>query len=328
MPFNSLYFFLKPLIPRRHQIAVRRAWVQRRRKKVGHIWPIDENAARPPAGWKGWPEGKRFALVITHDVESATGQDRCIPLMKLERERGFRSSFNFVADKYANHPGLFDELRSCGFEIGLHGLRHHENLFKSHDYFTAQVSRINKYLRDWGAAGFRAPCMYHNLDWTHDLEIEYDSSTFDTDPFEPQPDGVGTIFPFWVRNNSGGKGYLELPYTLPQDHTLFVIMQERSIDIWIRKLDWIAEKGGMALLITHPDYMKFDGHGESIETYPAEFFGDFLKHLDSRYKGKYWNPLPRDLVPFWKRFDGELKKSSPSGGSSPRGGERLLREAV
>jgi hypothetical protein len=35
-------------------------------------------------------------------------------------------------------------------------------------------------------------------DWLHQLNIEYDLSTFDTDPFEPQPEGRHTIFPFWV----------------------------------------------------------------------------------------------------------------------------------
>jgi len=41
---------------------------------------------------------------------------------------------------------------------------------------------------------------------------------------------------------------VELPYSLPQDFSLFVIMRERNIDIWKIKLDWIVEKGGMALL--------------------------------------------------------------------------------
>ena len=45
--------------------------------------------------------------------------------------------------------------------------------------------------------------MQHNLQWLHALNAEYDSSTFDTDPFEPEPDGVGTIFPFWVPGPNG-----------------------------------------------------------------------------------------------------------------------------
>jgi len=48
-----------------------------------------------------------------------------------------------------------------------------------------------------------------------------------------------------------------MPYTLPQDHCPFVIMREKDCKIWKEKLDWIAERGGMALLITHPDYMNF-----------------------------------------------------------------------
>jgi hypothetical protein len=50
-----------------------------------------------------------------------------------------------------------------------------------------------------------------------------------------------------------------LPYTLVQDFNLFKILREPNIDIWKRKLDWIAERGGMALINTHPDYMGFEG---------------------------------------------------------------------
>jgi hypothetical protein len=92
-----------------------------------------------------------------------------------------------------------------------------------------------------------------------------DASTFDTDPFEPQPEGMGTIFPFWVHDGSKTKGFVEIPYTLPQDFTLFVLMREKNIDIWKKKLDWIVEKGGMALLITHPDYMIFGGKRPGME---------------------------------------------------------------
>ena len=55
--------------------------------------------------------------------------------------------------------------------------------------------------------------MFRNLDWYHQLEVGYDASTFDTDPFEPQADGAGTIFPFWVRSpaEAGRPGYVELP---------------------------------------------------------------------------------------------------------------------
>jgi len=140
--------------------------------------------------------------------------------------------------------------------------------------------------------------MHHNLGWVHDLDIKYDASTFDTDPFEPQSDGVSTIFPFWVQG-SNKRGYVELPYTLPQDFTLFVLLQEKDIDIWKQKLDWIAEKGGMALLNTHPDYMNFGGKELRAEEYPAEYYEEFLHYIESKYHGRYWHALPRDIAGFW-----------------------------
>ena len=127
--------------------------------------------------------------------------------------------------------------------------------------------------------------MHHNLAWIHDLEIEYDASTFDTDPFEPQPDGVGTIFPFWVSKDGTQKGYVELPYTLPQDFTLFILMKEKNIDIWKQKLDWIAENGGMALVNTHPDYMNFDDGKLGIEEYPAQYYQSCLSTTKINMKG-------------------------------------------
>ena len=50
------------------------------------------------------------------------------------------------------------------------------------------------------------------------------ASTFDTDPIEPQPDGVRTIFPFLVERPDGSS-YVELPYTLAQDSTLFLVLR-------------------------------------------------------------------------------------------------------
>ena len=297
--YTNLYYLLKPFISRRIQILLRRVWIWQKRKKYANVWPIDERAARRPEGWAGWPEDKRFAIVITHDVETSLGVEKCIPLAEIEKGFGFRSSFNFVVEDYPTPSKLFEFLRNNGFEIGLHGLSHNENMFKSKKAFLKKSIRINCYLKDWGCVGFRAPSMYHNLDWMYELNIEYDSSTFDTDPFEPQSDGVGTIFPFWVQKNSSSKGYVELPYTLPQDFTLFVLMKEKSIDIWKRKLDWIVENGGMALLNTHPDYMNFDGKKLGIEEYPAIYYEEFLEYIRSRYKDRYWNVLPKEIARFW-----------------------------
>ena len=140
--------------------------------------------------------------------------------------------------------------------------------------------------------------MYHNLNYLQHLDIIYDASTFDTDPFEPQPDGCSTLFPFWVQGEHEGKGYVELPYTLPQDFTLFNLLKEQSIEVWKKKLDWVVDHGGMALLITHPDYMRFDGSPPAFDEYSAGFYRDFLQYISEKYEGLYWHVLPREMAQF------------------------------
>jgi len=283
------------------QLFLRRGLVSHRLKLCAAVWPIDEKASKPPDKWCGWPQNKRFALVLTHDVETEKGQQRCNDLMKLDESLDFRSSFNFVPERYNVSPELRHRLTNSGFEVGVHGLNHDGKLYRSREFFRTRADRINMYLKKWNAVGFRSPAMHHNLEWIHDLDIEYDASTFDTDPFEPQPSGVGTVFPFWVCANGARMTYLELPYTLPQDFTLFVLMKEKSIDIWKKKLDWIAEKGAMALLITHPDYMNVCKTRCDVEEYPSRYYVDFLEYVRHKYDGQYWNVLPKELVQFWKQ---------------------------
>ena len=301
MKLVDLYYDLKPFIPRWLQLAVRRQIAHYKRKASHHVWPIDPIAAKQPDGWLGWPDQKTFALILSHDVDTAKGCERCISLMNIDKALNFKSSFNFVPEGYYVPSELLRSLTDAGFDVGVHGLTHDGKLFIRREVFERKAPRINHYLKKWKSAGFVAPSMRRNLDWIANLDIEYDCSTFDTDPFEPQPIGVRTIFPFWVLNSSGTRGYVELPYSLPQDHCLFVILKQKNIKIWTEKLDWVAKNGGVALLNTHPDYMNFVGNSCSREEYPVGYYLDFLEYAKNKYKGQYWNVLPRELARFWKK---------------------------
>ena len=295
---HAAYYFCKPWLPLRLRLAMRRlrAWYL---VHGSRDWPILHSAARHPAGWPGWPGGKKFAFVLTHDVEGPTGLDRCRNLATLERRLGFRSSFNLVPEgTYPVTPAFRRELASDGFEVGVHDLRHDGALYQSFRSFQAAVPRINRYLQEWQAVGFRAGFMFHNLEWVKALNVEYDASTFDTDPFEPQPDGVGTIFPFWVARNGDHDGYVELPYTLPQDATVFMLYGPAAIEIWKRKLAWVASHGGMALVNIHPDYLAFDSRSPALAPFTPKVYEDFLAYVQRAYPGAYWHALPREVASF------------------------------
>jgi peptidoglycan/xylan/chitin deacetylase (PgdA/CDA1 family) len=298
MTLREAYYMVKPLTPRWAQIVLRRWIMSRKRERCRDVWPILQRAGNTPAGWKGWPDGKRFCVVLTHDVETARGQDRCRAVAELEMSLGFRSSFNFVPERYAVSPSLRAWLTENGFEVGVHGLNHDGKYFSSPEVFRERAKKINRYMKEWKTQGFRTPSMLHDLDAIHQLDITYDASTFDTDPFEPQSDGVETIFPFVVPPPGGGRGYVELPYTLPQDFCVFVMFQERDTRLWEEKTRWIAERGGMSLLITHPDYMAFQKGKPAIDEYAPSLYGDYLRFLRDRFMGEYWHALPGEVAHF------------------------------
>lgn len=301
---RRIYYQVKPIIPWSLRIALRRLRARRILKACECVWPIKKGTETPPQGWPGWPEGKKFGLVLTHDVEGQSGVNRCRDLMHLEMELGFRSSFNFIPEGgYDTPQDLRDELAGNGFEIGVHDLRHDGKLFQSYKTFKAHAARINHYLKKWNAVGFRAGFMLRNLDWIGQLDILYDSSTFDTDPFEPQPESADTIFPYWVPSGNGGPGFVELPYTLSQDFTLFVLFRQRNSENWKRKLDWVAQNGGMALVNVHPDYTSFhhsDRAGRA-EAGSARYYRELLEYLNQKYRGQFWHALPKEVATYVRR---------------------------
>ncbi len=289
------------------------------------MWPILPGSNRPPGAWKGWPGGKQFAVVLTHDVEGSGGVEKCRQLVEIERELGFRSWFGFIPEgEYAAPVELMNDLRAEGFEVGVHDLYHDGWLYRTRSRFETRAARINDYLHAWGATGFRSGFMLRRLDWLHALDIRYDASTFDTDPFEPEPDGVGTIFPFLVRPSARGcgvpsngcGGYVELPYTLPQDSTLFRVFRETSPEIWLRKVDWIAENGGMVLVDTHPDYMAM-GSKEGGGAYPVQFYERLLEYMRIEYAGAFWQALPGEVADY-SRLQYAIEPQGPCAGLKHR----------
>lgn len=313
------YYRFKPFIPKSLRWLLRRSRITGIMKRHSDVWPISRLAGGKPKDWMGWPHGKQFALVFTHDVESKDGVDSIINLAELEIKYGIQSSFNLIPEgPYEDPVEVRAWLAKHGFEVGVHDLNHDGQLYESHTSFSRKAKGINHYLKKWNAVGFRSGFMLHQLDWLHELNILYDASTFDTDPFEPQPDGTHTIFPFLVGNpeEPSRREYVELPYTLAQDSTLFLLLEEKSSQIWKDKLAWIVQHGGLALVNIHPDYIDFSAEANTPSKYPVSILEDFLIHIRDAYGDAYWNPRAKDLAQWYlnSRKLGRLDRADKGSG--------------
>lgn len=298
---RRLYYDLKPLIPRILIRAIRRIMQSRHKRDFELGWPIEERyprfqfqvlekvlelTGRSSVQFEPfWPDQKKFSCVLTHDIEEEKGQQFAPAVADLEESLGFRSSFNFVPERYEVDQALMNELRVRGFEVGVHGLKHDGKLFNSHAEFVRRAERINRYLAEYHALGFRSPLTLRNPQWMQVLNIEYDLSFFDTDPFEPMPGGVMSIHPFFIGH------FVELPYTLVQDHTLTAVLGETTPKMWFEKIDMIEKYNGMALLNSHPDYLR--------DPSQLMIYKNFLQVMQAR--AGYWHALPHDVAAWWRR---------------------------
>jgi peptidoglycan/xylan/chitin deacetylase (PgdA/CDA1 family) len=313
-PLLTLHYALKPVVPRRLQLALRRAYAARQATRRFPAWPIEpllverweaELRERVLASARGavpivnfWPNRARFGFVLTHDVEGPEGIANIERVLEVERKHGLVSSWNFVAESYDIPDGTFEMLGDSGCEIGLHGIKHNGRLFQSRARFEADLPKIRKYVDAWTVDGFRSPATGRNADWMDELPVAYDSSFPDSDPFEPQPGGCCSIFPFRFGD------VVELPVTLAQDHTLFVILGERTPRLWVEKTAWIARHHGLVNLITHPDYL----------TDPAllAIYDEFLAYLRSWEEA--WHALPREVAAWWRVRDELTCEADEHGG--------------
>lgn len=301
----NAFYRVRRLIPRRAQLTARRMLIRRQGSPEFPRWPFDDSVARLlELAVRGallargeselrfawfWPEGKRAAAIFTHDVESAEGLRLAVEIADLEEERGLRSSFNVVGDWYPVDRGILDELKGRGFEIGVHGVFHDRSMFASRENFEAQAPALAGAASDFGAVGFRSPATHRVVDWLEELPVAYDCTIPMSDPYEPQPGGCCSPWPFFLGD------VVELPYTLPQDHTLFTLLRHRSPELWIEQLDRLERAHGLVQCLSHPD-PGYLGDADKRASYAA-----FLDAVAAR--DTLWTPLPREVAEWWRRRD-------------------------
>ncbi len=308
------FYRIKRLIPRAAQLVGRRALVRWQGLPNFPSWPYDDSvprllrfyvhcaalaSGRPSQRFRWfWPGRARAALILTHDVESAAGLLNTVRVADAEEQRGLRSSFNIVARQYPIDWGIVRELKGRGFEIGVHGVFHDRSMFSSREQFEEQQPALGEAVEDFEATGFRSPSTHRVLDWLPELPVAYDCSVPHSDPYEPQPGGCCSPWPYMIDD------LVELPYTLPQDHTLFTLLRHRTPDLWLRQVDRLERAHGLIHCLSHPDpgYL-----GDERQ------FGIYQAFLDAMAEREgLWKALPREVAAWWRARDA---------GGSPNGAD-------
>jgi peptidoglycan/xylan/chitin deacetylase (PgdA/CDA1 family) len=300
-PALGSYYRFKNFIPRSVRLWLNSAAVRARHRNGFPNWPCESalldfwrdwlklalESVGEDDGWHiaFWPGNARCCVVLTHDVESPTGLERMERIADIEQRYGFLSSWNLPLAQYPIDWATVERVRARGFEIGAHGLAHDGRLFRSEADFAELGPLLERLAREHSLVGFRSPSTLRRAEWIANMAFEYDSTFADTDPYEPQPGGSCSIFPFHLG------GLIELPYTLPQDHTLIHLLHRDPLQLWCLKAQWIAAAGGMILVLTHPDY---SGAGEHLARYE-----EFLKRL--RDLPQTWHALPSAVACWWRR---------------------------
>jgi hypothetical protein len=295
------YYRARGLMPRSLQIWLRRRYATVQARTEFPRWPVETGlhdflefllqlvqslVDEPVPRLAPWPAGAAWALVLTHDVETATGLRSMDAVLDLERSLGLRSSWNFVPLRdYEVSADRVRALEAEGFEVGVHGLYHDGRDLESRARLEERLPGIRGAAARWNAVGFRSPATLRQWELMPLLGFDYDSSYPDTDPFEPKHGGCCTWLPFF------NQSVLELPLTMPQDHTLFTILRQSDHRAWVRKAKFLRSRGGMALIDTHPDYLidkpVFDAYRSFLEA--------FADDSDA------WKALPREVSDWWRR---------------------------
>jgi len=301
---RGLYYLLRPILTSTVRRFVHRA-VFRSRTTTFPAWPVDcsveemlkslmELAVHASQGrevpfiWF-WPEGKSCALTMTHDVEEESGAAHCQMLMDLDESFSMKAAFQLVPEgRYRNVEELIASIRERGFESNIHDLDHDGRLYEHPERFQERAQKINAYARKYGMEGFRAGAMHRNQEWFDMLDFQYDMSVPTVAHLEPQKGGCCTVTPYFVGD------VLELPLTTVQDHGLFFILGEDSIDLWRRQIDTVSSHHGLISFIVHPDYI--------VQKRERALYCELLQYLSQlRDERDIWFALPNEINRWWRQ---------------------------
>lgn len=255
------------LVPQFMRTLVRRiigSVNQRQKKKLtdfSHTNPIDEKGLK-----KIWPQDKKCVFISTHDIDSNFGQQFVENFFSIEEDLKIRSTNFWVTNLYKINHDLLNTLTKNSFEIGLHDYNHDGKLaLLSSENIKRRISLCNEFIKQYSITGIRSPGFLRSLIYYEAIKdfFHYDMSVMDYSYLFPFPgDGCRTSLPFFYNS------LLVLPTTLLRDGEGLALglTPNEILNNWIKKYHWLKDKGGLAVLLTHPD-KGFSGNKEMLKIY-------------------------------------------------------------
>jgi len=301
---RKLYYALRPALPvsiRRH---LQKAWLNGWADRPFPAWPVDRSLdrmfqelmclsvkasaqKRVPFIWF-WPERKSSCATMTHDVETDAGLKFRNDLMDINDSFQIKTSFQLIPDaRYVVSEEELTSIKSRGFEVNVHDLKHDGHLFSSRKVFMESAPQINRFGTAFGSRGFRSAILYRNQEWFSELDFSYDMSVPNVGHLDPQRGGCCTVMPYFIGE------LLEIPVTATQDYTLFHVLETYSLDLWRQQTSLIMQQHGLISFIVHPDYLDTP---KAREAYAA-----LLEHLSTlRSDSNVWIALPGEIDTWWR----------------------------
>ena len=324
---RKLYYYVRPFTNLAARRRIQKFHARNWQKTVFPHWPLDttvENLCesllvlamqargveRVPFIWF-WPDGAQAALMMTHDVENASGRDHCSAVMDLNDAYGIKASFQVVPEgRYAVEDNFLRSIQNRGFDVEIQDLNHDGRLYDDREEFLRRADRINRYAKEFGACGFRGAVLYRKPEWYEAFEFSFDMSMPNVAPMDPQRGGCCTVMPYFIGD------LLELPTTTAQDYTLFNVLNQHSIELWKMQMNLIQSKNGLISFIVHPDYI--------TEQKPRAVYESLLRHIQtSCQQNRVWCARPSEVDNWWRaRSKMTLEKQEESWRIKGKGAEK------
>jgi hypothetical protein len=317
---RDLYYAVRPWMPLAVRKRLQRIYLRGWEKVPFPHWPVDhtadsllrrllalaltsKKAESIPFIWF-WPDGAKACAVMTHDVEAEPGKEFCSALMDINDSFDIPAAFQIVPEeRYSVEAKFLNEIKRRGFEVNVQDLNHDGKLFLNRSEFERRVKAINRYGREYESVGFRSAVLYRNEEWFNLLEFEYDMSVPSVAHLDPQHGGCCTIMPYFIGN------LLELPVTMTQDHSLFNVLNDFTLELWHNQIQLILKHHGLMNFIVHPDYI--------LTSKAQRAYKELLASLVRlRTDDGLWIALPKNVNRWWRQRDRMVLKR--------RGGEWII----